>query len=59
MSVRVFSCRHCGHLLRLGAVHCGRCGARTPLRNWTLTHAACVVVLLAAVAGIAVLPAVR
>lgn len=57
MSVRVFSCHHCGHMLRLGAVHCGRCGGTTPLRNWTLTHLAGVfLLLLVAAAGIAMLP---
>lgn len=34
MAVRIFTCPHCEHQLRLGVMHCGRCGARTPLMNW-------------------------
>lgn len=57
MAVRVFSCRHCGHMLRLGAVHCGQCSARSPIANWTIFHVvALVAVVLLALLGIALLP---
>lgn len=38
MTVRVFMCRHCDHMVRLGAVRCGKCQAWTPVLNWTVTH---------------------
>lgn len=57
MAVRVFSCSHCGHMVRLGAVHCGQCNARTPLVNWTIVHVVALgALLLLGLLGIAVLP---
>lgn len=38
MAVRVFICPNCSHQVRLGAMHCGQCGARTPLLNWVSTQ---------------------
>ena len=48
MAVRVFSCRHCEHHVRLGSVRCGQCGARTPALNWAGTPA--IIFLVIAVA---------
>ena len=36
MAVRLFTCRHCGHIMRLGAGHCGNCSAAAPLMNTAL-----------------------
>ena len=40
MVIRVFTCRHCGHQLRLGASRCGQCDAPAPAVNVTLVHIA-------------------
>ena len=57
MAVRVFSCNHCGHMVRLGAVHCGQCNARAPIVNWTIFHVVALgAVVFLALLGIALLP---
>jgi hypothetical protein len=38
MAVRIFSCRNCGHQVRLGSVHCGQCGEKTSPLNWAGTQ---------------------
>ena len=38
MAIRVFTCRHCGHQIRLGASRCGQCEAAAPAVNITLVH---------------------
>lgn len=59
MTVRLFACRHCGHMLRLGAMRCGRCDLPTPVRNWTSTHIVGFTALaVLAVAGVAMLPTI-
>lgn len=57
MAVRVFSCSHCGHMVRLGAIHCGQCSARAPLVNWTVVHIMALgAIILLIPLGIALLP---
>lgn len=46
MAVRLMSCRHCKHMVRLGSMTCGSCGAYTPVANWTLTHVGLIVLAL-------------
>ena len=48
MTVRLFSCRQCGHLMRLGASRCGQCGLPTPAVNWTIFHLAAMAFLVTA-----------
>lgn len=56
MAVRLFTCRHCGHHLRLGSPSCGNCGAAAPMINVTLVFIAFfVLAALLAVAGTAIL----
>lgn len=32
-ALRVFECRNCEHMIRLGSSHCGSCFDRAPLLN--------------------------
>lgn len=50
MTIRLISCRACGHMMRLGSSRCGQCGNPAPASNWTVTHIGAVV-LLVVVAG--------
>ena len=47
MAVRIFACRHCGHMIRLGSDSCGQCDSPAPQLNRMAAHAA--MVLIAAV----------
>lgn len=56
MAVRLFTCRHCGHLMRVGASHCGNCDAAAPLLNTALVFVAFfLLAALLAVVGTALL----
>jgi predicted amidophosphoribosyltransferase len=51
MALRVFTCENCGHQLRYGAQHCGKCWTQTPTKNhlWVpVVGAVCVLAALAA-----------
>ena len=50
MSIRLVSCKHCGHNVRLGSMVCGSCGSYTPFINWTITHVIIVRAIIIAVA---------
>jgi hypothetical protein len=50
MSIRLVSCKHCGHKVRLGSMVCGSCGSYTPFVKWTITH---VIILIAIIIAIA------
>ena len=58
MMIRVFPCRECGHLMRLGSSRCGQCGCPSPALNWTITHIAAVA-LLVTVSGAALVLILR
>ena len=50
MSIRIVSCKHCGHNVRLGSMVCGSCGSYTPFINWTIAHVIILIAIIIAAA---------
>lgn len=53
MALRVFTCKDCGHQMRFGGRHCGKCYARKePLQQPAFWYAIIAIVAILAFIGI-------
>jgi len=55
MALRIFTCENCGHNLRYGAQHCGKCWTQTPTKNRIWVPVVGGVLLVAALAAVALM----